>query len=102
MLIITEENYDEIVKNSEKPVLVDFYATWCGPCKRLKPEFEKFSEVNTSVVSATANVDDIQSLLSGLNIVSVPTIILFNNGVEVKRRGGFCSSEELESFVSDV
>jgi thioredoxin 1 len=101
MIELNENNFDEIIANSDKPVLVDFYATWCGPCKRLKPEFEKFSEKNSSVVSVLANVDNLHSRLENLNVISVPTLILFKNGKEIKRRGGFCTVEDLDIFVSN-
>jgi thioredoxin 1 len=99
MTELTEQTFDEFVLNSNKPVLVDFFATWCGPCKRLKPELEKFSESNQEVYVATVDVDKFRDKLEKYNIMSVPTLLLFNNGKETKRESGFMSVDDLNKFV---
>jgi thioredoxin 1 len=99
MVEITSENFEEIVNNSDKPVLVDFYANWCGPCKRLAPNFEQFSESNDSVIAVKADVDKLQDMLSEIDIQSVPTLVLYSNGKETKRKSGYMTVDELNAFV---
>lgn len=99
MIELTEQTFDNYLQNAEKPVLIDFYATWCGPCKRLKPELEKFNESNDTVSVATVDVDKFRDKLDKYNVMSVPTLILFKNAKETKRVSGFMSQEELNKFV---
>jgi thioredoxin 1 len=99
MVELNSENFNEVVENSDKLVLVDFYATWCGPCKRLAPNFEQFAQNNDSVVSAKADVDQLRDILEDINIQSVPTLVLYSNGKEIKRKSGFMTVEELNAFV---
>lgn len=90
-----EEFYDVI--NDEK-VLIDFYATWCGPCKMLGLVLDKLSEENIIDIYKV-DVDTSTDLASEYNIYSVPTLILFENGKEVKRISGFMSEHELKKWV---
>jgi len=99
MVELTNENFEEVVKNSDKPVVVDFYAAWCGPCKRLAPNFEEFATFNDSVVAVKADVDAIRDLLEEVDIQSVPTVVLYSGGKEVKRKSGFMTLDELNAFV---
>ena len=99
MIEVNSNNFDDVVKNADKPVLVDFYATWCGPCKRLAPNFEQFSESNDSVIAVKADVDQLQDMLSEINIQSVPTLVLYSGGKEIKRKSGYMTVEELNAFV---
>ncbi len=99
MVELTNENFEEVVNNSDKPVVVDFYAAWCGPCKRLAPNFEEFAASNDSVVAVKADVDAIRDLLEEVDIQSVPTVVLYSGGKEVKRKSGFMTLDELNAFV---
>ncbi len=98
MVEVNLENFDSEVLNSDKPVVVDFFATWCGPCKRMKPNLEEFAAASESVKVVMADVDGLQDILPDYDIVSVPTIVLFNEGKEIKRRSGYMSVEDLEKF----
>ena len=98
MLELTNDNFKSVIENTDKPVLVDFYATWCGPCKRLAPNFEQFAQSNESVVAVKADVDGLQDILAEINIQSVPTLVLYSNGKEVKRKSGYMSVEDLNAF----
>ena len=98
MLEVNLENFDSEVLKSDKPVVVDFFATWCGPCKRMKPNLEQFASASEEVKVVMADVDGLQDILPNYDIVSVPTIVLFNQGKEVKRRSGYMSVEDLEKF----
>jgi thioredoxin 1 len=98
MIEVNIENFDSEVIKSDKPVVVDFFATWCGPCKRMKPNLEQFASATEDVKVVLADVDGLQDILPDYDIVSVPTIVLFNEGKEVRRKSGYMSVEDLESF----
>jgi thioredoxin 1 len=91
-------DYDQIVSNSDL-VLVDFYADWCGPCNMLKPHLETLSNSNQNITVLTVDVDDFYDLASGENVRCMPTLVLFENGVEVARHEGCLSYDELLEFV---
>lgn len=98
MVEVNLENFDSEVLKADKPVVVDFFATWCGPCKRMKPNLEEFAAASETVKVVMADVDGLQDILPDYDIVSVPTIVLFNEGKEIKRRSGYMSVEDLEKF----
>ncbi len=96
-----EENFDNVVLQSKKPVLVDFNATWCGPCRMLGPIIEEVSEENDKYDFAQVDVDESSELAAQYDINSIPCLIVFNNGEEVKRNIGFMSKEDLEKMLGD-
>ena len=96
--LLNLENFDSEVIKSDKPVVVDFFATWCGPCKRMKPNLEQFASATEDVKVVLADVDGLQDILPNYDVVSVPTIVLFHEGKEVRRKSGYMSVEDLESF----
>lgn len=83
-----------------KKVLVDFFATWCGPCKMLGLVMEKFDKKDIIPI-IKVDVDEAQELSSKYKIFSVPTLIIFEDGKELKRISGFMSEEELEKWVME-
>ncbi|GMR59445.1 hypothetical protein PMAYCL1PPCAC_29640, partial [Pristionchus mayeri] len=94
------EDFNEYVINSTTPVLVDFHADWCGPCKLLGPRLEeKVTNRAGSVLMAKVNVDDAGELASEWNITAVPTIMAFTNGECVGEFKGNVSDDELDSFI---
>ncbi len=95
---VNESNFQNEVLNGK--VLVDFNATWCGPCRMLKPILEEFSET-TSVKVCSIDTDQNENLARNYNIYSIPCIILFENGKEVKRNVGLLSLDELKEFVGE-
>ena len=87
-------NFDELIK---KKVLVDFYANWCGPCKMLGIELEK---VSSEIDILKVNVDEHSELARKYGVMSIPCIILFEDGKEIKRNVGFIPSSKLSTFIN--
>ena len=77
---ITRENFDEVVLKSEVPVLVDFWAPWCGPCRTMGPIVDEIAEETPSIVVGKINVDDEQELVVKYDVTAIPTLILFKSG----------------------
>lgn len=96
---VTETNFEEIIDN-EKTIL-DFYADWCGPCKMLAPIFTQLDSEMENVTFGKVNVDEEQKLAQQFNVSTIPTLILFEDGKEVKRIKGFVSKEKLFSFIQN-
>lgn len=93
-------NENEFEKEIEKgKVLVDFYASWCGPCKMLSPVIEDFSEKYSDIKFLKVNVDNELQLAQKFNVMSIPTLILFEDGKEIKKNIGLLSKTDLEEFI---
>lgn len=95
MIHLENENFNELIK--EKTV-VDFYATWCGPCKMLGPMFEEVSK-ESDIKFVKVDIDEHEDLCREYKVMSVPTLILFENGKEIKRNIGFMPKEQLREFI---
>ena len=93
---LENENFEELIKN--KKVVVDFYATWCGPCKMFGPVFEKVSN-ESSITFIKIDVDAHEDIARKYGIMSIPTIVLLNNGEVEKKHMGFMAKEELKKFI---
>ena len=80
-IILTDQNFEQEVLNSDKPVLVDFWATWCGPCRMLAPTIEQLAEEQEGVAKVgKVNVDEQPKLAAKFGIASIPTLMVFENG----------------------
>ena len=94
-IVITKENFEQEVLNSNTPVVVDFWATWCGPCKMLAPELEELAEEGVKV--GKVNVDEEGELAMKFGIMSIPTVILFKDGKIEKKTVGYMTKDQLKS-----
>lgn len=93
---LSSENFEKEVLKSEKPVLVDFYADWCGPCNAMAPVIEELAtELDGKAKVGKINVDENSDIAVEYNIMSIPTLIIFKNGKEEKRLVGLRDKEEL-------
>ena len=99
MYYFTAENFEKDVLQSKEPVLVDFWATWCGPCRMIAPFVEELAEeVKGNVKVGKVNVDEEMSLAIKYRVEAIPTLILFKDGQPVKRNSGVMDKEEMISF----
>ena len=95
-LKLNSENFEKEVLNSNEPVLVDFYADWCGPCNAMAPVIEELAkELEGKVKVGKINVDENPDIAVEYNVMSIPTLIVFKNGKEEKRLVGLRNKEEL-------
>ncbi|SHG80944.1 thioredoxin [Thermosyntropha lipolytica DSM 11003] len=103
VLTLNGGNFENQVLNAEKPVLVDFWAAWCGPCKMLGPIVDAVAEENVGkIVVGKVNVDENRELAIKYGIRGVPTLIFFKDGQEVKRVVGVQSKAQLQKLIDEV
>lgn len=95
------ENFAQEVLKSEKPVLVDFYADWCGPCKMMAAEIDAFAEETENIKVCKLDVDESTDLAMTFGVMSIPTVILFEKGKEVKRFVGAKEKHQIAEFVGE-
>ena len=99
-VVVTEENFENEVLSSEIPVLVDFWASWCGPCRMLAPIIEQIAEEYEGKVKVgKVNVDEQETLAVRFSIASIPTLILFKDGEAAAQSVGFCRKEDIEKML---
>ena len=103
MLEITKDNFEKEVKGSEIPVLVDFWAEWCPPCKMLGPVFEELSgEYADKLKFVKVNVEENQELAGKYEVRGIPCLILMKKGEEVDRIVGFLPKEQLKAKIDEI
>lgn len=98
VLIVTKENFDS-VKTSEKPVLLDFYADWCGPCRMVSPIVEEIAEENPQYLVGKINVDREPELAQKFKVLSIPTLAVLKNGETIRQSAGARPKAEILSML---
>ena len=100
-IILTESNFEQEVLNSELPVLVDFWATWCGPCRMLAPTIAKIAEEQEGKIKVgKIDVDEEPELAAKYGIASIPTLMVFKNGLVVKSSVGVQPKAAIEAMLA--
>ena len=102
VITITKDNFEKEVLQSEKPVLLDFWAPWCGPCRMVAPILEEVAQEVTSCKVGKINVDEEENLAQRYNIMSIPTLLIIKNGALVKSNVGALPKEDILAMLSSV
>ena len=97
---LTEEQFQTKVMGASEPVLVDFFATWCGPCKMIAPVIEQVAEERTDITVCKVNVDEAPRLAEQFSVMSIPTLVVYKNGVKTAQAVGGKSAEEILALVN--
>ncbi len=96
---VNKENFQEIVVNADKKVLLDFWAPWCGPCRMVLPVVEEIAEEREDIVVGKVNVDEQPELASQFGVMTIPTLIVFEKGQEVERSVGAKNKKAILNMV---
>jgi len=99
VLKVTSKNFEEEVLQSEKTVLVDFYADWCGPCRMLAPIMQEIASENNDIKVVKVNIDESQDLAEKYDVMSIPTTVVIKNGQEIDRTVGYVGKETILNMV---
>ena len=101
VLELTLENFEQEVLQSDKPVLIDFWATWCGPCRMMGPVVDTFAEENPAIKVGKVNVDDQPQLAAAFGIESIPTLVAIKDGKAAGMLVGVRSKEDLAAVFAE-
>jgi len=99
VITITAENFETEVVKSEKTVLLDFWASWCGPCRMVSPIIDEIAEERTDIKVGKVNVDEQESLAAAFGVMSIPTLVVMQNGKIVKQQVGAGSKQQILSLI---
>lgn len=100
-ITLTKENYSEVVEKSEQPVIIDFWATWCGPCKMIAPIVEEIAEEHDEITVCKVNVDEEPELAEQFGVRFIPMLVAIKNGKIVSQTTGYHEKEEILSLLED-
>ena len=99
MIKITSDNFDKEVLQSDKPVLIDFWASWCGPCQMISPLIEEVAGEVSDVKVGKLNVDEEPELTTQFGVMSIPTLVVMNQGKVVNQSVGFIGKDEILALI---
>ena len=98
---MTNENFEKEVLNSEIPVLVDFNAGWCGPCKAMRPMLDELAENNTKYKIVSVDIDEEDELVEEYEVASIPCLVVFKGGKETDRSVGLIPKDAIAALMED-
>ena len=98
-ITLTSENFKEVVMNSDKPVLIDFWATWCGPCKMIAPIIAEIADERDDIVVCKSNVDEEPELAERFGVRFIPHLAVIKNGETVAETSGYLEKEQILSLL---
>lgn len=101
VITVTKENFEEEVLKSSLPVLIDFNADWCGPCRMIRPMLDDIAANNDNIKIVSINIDDEDELADKYEVSSIPCLVLIKDGKEVNRNVGLIAKDQLESFIGE-
>ena len=100
IVTVTKENFQKEVMESDKVVLLDFWAPWCGPCRMLGPVLEEIAAASSEYKICTINVDEQSELATQFQVMSIPTLIFYKDGKLINKKVGFCDKKELLGYFN--
>ena len=98
---VNNDNFNDVVLNSDVPVLVDFNANWCGPCRMLRPILDEIADTRSTNKIVSINIDENEELANKYDVSSIPCLVLFKDGKEVKRSIGLRPKADIESMMEE-
>lgn len=101
VITVTKDNFEEEVLKNSLPVLIDFNADWCGPCRMLRPILDDIASNNDKIKIVSINIDDEDELADQYEVSSIPCLVLIKEGKEVNRNVGLIAKDQLESFIGE-
>lgn len=96
---ITDQNFDEIISNAKKTVLIDFYADWCGPCQMISPIVSEIAEERDDIIVGKVNVDENPELTARFGIMSIPMLAVIKDGEVTAQNIGYCDKSKIEGML---